>query len=175
MKKGLLSALALLTTAAFSSPARPIIPSGLFPGIVEAPEIQRGDVTLRLGKEKPLRLTPVRIEPSRDHVQWANTPWCGVVLTDSADKQQGVVTVGQGYTEVLKCKGLLAAGTLPAARIGLIYATQTPHGGDERVALILARDTASGRWAIDDSATERLSAKSVPKTISDMRRRLTTR
>lgn len=164
-----------LSCATTASAVPPSIASELFPDAIKAPEIQRGGVILQLGPRGSMRLTPVFVEPARDHAQWANTPWCGVVLTAGA-RSQGIVTVGQGYTEVLKCRELLAAGVLQSQgsspRIGLIYATEQPHGGGERIALILARDAASGNWAVDETATERLSAKSVPRTIADMRRRL---
>lgn len=115
-----------LTGATPPTPADPAI-AGLFPDAKTAPQIQPGEVTVRYGVKKlPITLIPVRFEPRPERAETSHL-WCGLALRESGSLKAGVVTIGTGYTELLSCHRLVAAGAIPSdpnkPRIGLIYET----------------------------------------------------
>ena len=149
----------------------------LFPQAAAPPRAER-PLALRLGHGGTLRLTPVRLEarPGADG-PYRQPKLCGVVLETRGAPAQALVTLGVGVTETVGCSGLAAAGAAPPGRdgglrIALVYDTFTPRGA-LRTPVVLRRDPAGGRWAVDEAQTERMDAEARPaRTVAEIRRKL---
>jgi hypothetical protein len=150
----------------------------LFPSAAATPKADHAPVTVKLGKEDSVALTPVRFAPAPGQSQAVNTNWCGVILRSPGFPPQGTVTIGTGSTEALSCNGVDEIGVVPAsgssARIGLIYQTTSPNASS-RTPVILVRDPKSRRWTVADELSEKMAELPGRASLASLRRALAAR
>ena len=101
-------------------------------------------------------VSSVRFEPENTYLH--NSFSCGLVFTDETGKQQALITVGEGVTEVLSCNGLVEFGpvyTNSAAaishtdRLGLIYNYQSPNASFKG-GLVVSYNKKDRVWYVDE-------------------------
>lgn len=147
----------LMATPAFARDVAPL--AKLFPMAMDALRLDR-TVTVTMPNGKLQRLTSVTFTGPEGSAGGRTTTWCGLVFEPSAgEEEQGVVAVGQGFTEAVSCGGLAEAAAMPsthtALRIGLRYRASSPHASSVEPVVVVRNK--SGNWHVDNEVAERLS------------------
>lgn len=118
------------------------------------------------------RLAPVHY-PWRDQGSNAVTDKCGVFIEYAGNEMQFLPTIGMGWLNVFKCRGLAAVGFVAGAagmppRILLLYTADTPQDIDNEPA-VLDWSSSARRYIWNEKISLRLAEDGKANSIAEMK------